>query len=75
MLCDTHIIRVGNIDTIYGSTFSIEINDYLINTIIDKYILENIIFTLHSHNAFSLELILTKSYLLMYAQLDSAFCD
>ena len=58
MLCDTHIISVGNIDTIYGSTFSIEIYDYLINAIIDKYILENIIFTLHSYIAFSIELIL-----------------
>ena len=58
MLCVTHIISVGNLDTIYGSTFSIEIYDYLINAIIDKYILENIIFTLRSHNAFSLELIL-----------------
>ena len=43
MLCVTHIISVGNLDTIYGSTFSIEIYDYLINAIIDKYILENII--------------------------------
>ena len=58
MLCVTHIISVGDIDTIYGSTFSMAIYDYLINAILDKYILENIIFTLCSHNTFSYELIL-----------------
>ena len=41
---------VGNVDTLYGSTFSI----ILINAIIHKYTLPNIVFTLRSHNAFSL---------------------
>ena len=58
ILCVTYHQSIGNMDTIYGSTSSITFYNYLINVIIDKYILENIIFTLRSHIAFSIELIL-----------------